>query len=424
MESALRTLATLCFGETGRVLNSEASDLSELLRRRVVLELDALDNSDKTFLIESMLLWIHHYRMQEPERETFKHAIIIEEAHHVLLRRRESRESIMDIVLREIRELGEAIVLLDQHPSLISVPSLGNTYCTIAMSLKHGSDVSAIRRALQLSEEEQGYVGRLDTGYGIVRLQGRWHKPFLVRFPHVVLGKGSVTDADLRKQPSSYLGMTREILPIRPGRLAILPPGASDKLTPEEIAVLKDVAQYPYSGTVARHARLGLSSYKGSAAVSALEAKGLLQRTNVAIGRGRLTLHQLTESAVGWLSEQGRDHSVPRQNASVEHEYWRAKVEEQLLVEGYVVEEEVPRPGGGRVDLVARRPGQSVAVEIETGFSDAEENVRRDLEAGYDRVIVVATNRRVKAALERKLAAGGPHTEVVSAAHLAGKGST
>ena len=104
----------------------------------MVFEFDALTNADKIFFIESLILWIHHYRLQEETRETFKHAIIIEEAHHVLFRKKQSKESIMDILLREIRELGESIILIDQHPSLISIPSLGNTNCTIAMNLKHG----------------------------------------------------------------------------------------------------------------------------------------------------------------------------------------------------------------------------------------------------------------------------------------------
>ena len=117
------------------------------------------------------MLWIHHYRLQELERETFKHAIIIEEAHHILLRRKESKETVMDIILREIRELGEAIILIDQHPSLISIPSLGNTYCTIAMNLKHGRDINTIGEAMLLNDEQKEYLGKLPIGYGIVKLQ-------------------------------------------------------------------------------------------------------------------------------------------------------------------------------------------------------------------------------------------------------------
>jgi 3-dehydroquinate synthetase len=51
-------------------------------------------------------LWIHHFRLSEGERETFKHAIIIEEAHHILLRKKQEMtgtEAVTDIILREIR---------------------------------------------------------------------------------------------------------------------------------------------------------------------------------------------------------------------------------------------------------------------------------------------------------------------------------
>jgi len=91
-----------------------------------------------------LLLWLHHYRLGDGKREDFKHAIIIEEAHHVLLKSKQEamgEETITDIILREIRELGESIILIDQHPSLISKPALGNTYTTIAMNLKHRDDV-------------------------------------------------------------------------------------------------------------------------------------------------------------------------------------------------------------------------------------------------------------------------------------------
>ena len=121
--------------------------LERLLDRQVVLELDALIQSDKVFFIQALLLWIHHRRMVEGFREQFKHAILIEEAHHVLSGERRSLiggQSVMEITFREIREFGEALVILDQHPSQISLPALGNTYTTICLTLKHSRDVNAI----------------------------------------------------------------------------------------------------------------------------------------------------------------------------------------------------------------------------------------------------------------------------------------
>jgi hypothetical protein len=186
MDSALRGVKSICFGHMGNVVNTAVQpNIADLLKRNVIMELDALTNADKTFIIESLLLWIHHYRLAQPQRETFKHVMIIEEAHHILLKRTggQGGEAITDTILREIRELGEAIVLVDQHPSLISIPALGNTYITIVMNLKHRADVNAIAAAMLMDDEEREIFGRLPIGEAIVKLQGRWLEPFQVKIP-------------------------------------------------------------------------------------------------------------------------------------------------------------------------------------------------------------------------------------------------
>ncbi len=88
MDSTFRTLAALSFGpmaETGCA--RDETDIATPLTENVVLELDALTNADKTFLVEALLLHIHHLRLAEPERERLKHVLIVEEAHHVFLKR-------------------------------------------------------------------------------------------------------------------------------------------------------------------------------------------------------------------------------------------------------------------------------------------------------------------------------------------------
>jgi type IV secretory pathway VirB4 component len=77
MSSALRAIASLCFGEMGQLLNQGHDDIAALLKKPVILELDALTQSDKVFFTSAVLLWIHHHRMAESTRESFKHAIII-----------------------------------------------------------------------------------------------------------------------------------------------------------------------------------------------------------------------------------------------------------------------------------------------------------------------------------------------------------
>ncbi|MCC6360669.1 MAG: DUF87 domain-containing protein [Phycisphaerales bacterium] len=142
MSSALRALSSLCFGEMDVLINQGHDDLDALLTRPVILELDALTQSDKVFFAQAVLLWIHHRRMVEPIRETFKHAIILEEAHHVLsdvrqsmslkhagnrhlatatIVRFESRDEIWRGIRHPIRSRQDLIYLAKGEPFLLSV---------------------------------------------------------------------------------------------------------------------------------------------------------------------------------------------------------------------------------------------------------------------------------------------------------------
>ena len=162
MASTLRAMGALCYGEMGKVVNVQSqTDIGEVLNHPVILELDSLTNIDKVFLIESLMLWIHQYRLnQGGERERFQHGIIIEEAHHVLHRQAPgARESVVDMLFREVRELGEGIVLLDQHPSLISLPALGNTNLTFTFNLKAREDVNTASNYLLLNDDQKETLG-------------------------------------------------------------------------------------------------------------------------------------------------------------------------------------------------------------------------------------------------------------------------
>lgn len=65
--------------------------------------------------------------------------------------------------------------------------------------------------------------------------------------------------------------------------------------------------------------------------------------------------------------------------------------------------EEVP----GRADILATKASESVAVEIETGKSDAVWNVKQDLLAHFRKILVVATDRTALEKVERELARAG-----------------
>lgn len=409
MDSVHRAIGVLCFGELSRVLNQRGPlDLAGLLSRNVILELDSLTNSDKTFLIEAMLLWIHHYRMGQPDRETFKHALVIEEAHHILLRKKQEvygEEAVTDIILREIRELGEAIVLIDQHPSLISKPALGNTYTTIAMNLKHRSDIAMIADSILLDLKQARYLGKLEVGYAMAKLQGRWFEPFLVRFPLLRVRKGAVTDEGVSGS-MARAGCVLEGKEPAPATLSEPSTGwakhhqdgpeAHGGITNNERLLFQDIHSYPASPVTDRYERLGLNTYQGNKAKDSLLGKGLVAVRDLATDKGRIKIMELTDQGKAALKEAGIETNRSHRKGGTEHEYWKKKLADEYRSKGWRVIEEYPIGGGKTVDLACFKNGRKVAVEVETGKSYAAYNLNKCMEAGFDEVRSVRAQPRPK----------------------------
>lgn len=395
MDSTMRGIKSMCFGHMGNVVNTAVQPhLEVLLEHNVILELDSLSNADKTLITEALLLWIHHYRMAQGERETFKHAILIEEAHHILRKQAGGgAEAITETILREIRELGEAVIIVDQHPSMISIPALGNTYTTITMNLKHRSDVSAVAAAMLLDDGEQELLGRLPVGSAIVKLQGRWPTPFEVRIPHKKIVKGAVDDAMLvrhmQERDPLRAHARRAAVEILPSQTVESPALSSAQLSATEEAFLLDIAAHPFSGVVQRYRRLETNRRKGNAWKEQCLERELIAAVDIPTREGRVVLLQLTDQGRAVLEALGHQAPPPSRWGGLEHEYWKDRVRTHFEEMEFAVTEEAPV--NGFTDLVVETPAGPLGVEIETGKSDWRKNLEKNLRKGFARVLIVAT---------------------------------
>ncbi len=200
--SAMRVLESLCFKHgLGPVVNANtAFEYETLLNANVILEMDALSDSDKIFLTEALILWIYEYRKTQGKREQFQHALIIEEGHHVLSQKKENlegSETIMETSLRQIREFGEAVIVIDQEPIKLSNSIKANTYTKITFNLGNGKDAEEISLCMGLNKEESDYINLLEVGKAVVSMKGRINAPLLVAFPKIDLKKGLIQDSNL-----------------------------------------------------------------------------------------------------------------------------------------------------------------------------------------------------------------------------------
>jgi hypothetical protein len=357
--------------------------------------------------------------LAEERREIFKHAIIVEEAHHIFLRKKQEitgEEAITDVIMREIRELGEGMIIIDQHPSMLSKPALGNTYAAICFNLKGRGDVETIAGSMMLDTEQKEQLANVEVGTGIVKLQGRCTKPFSVRFPLVSLRKGSVTDEALKNKMAGFyakMGSFRAEPAETPSFSAA--PGISKdqegtvekvKISEKEIELLECISRNPVACVSESYRKAKLNAYHGNNAKRALVQNGLVNEVNVARSKGYVKVLELTEKGIELLRALGHEvaGSTNRKGGAL-HRYWEQKIAEHYSKLGYQTFVEKGIGKGKAVDVVAEREGERIAIEVSTAQSDEAWNVRKDLEAGFEKILIVCVNQdaaeRVKKQLEQ-----------------------
>ncbi|MDI6451618.1 ATP-binding protein [Anaerobaca lacustris] len=446
--SAERILLAMTYGEFGSVVQTQDNaHVRDLLYHNVVLEMDGLSsNSDRTMFSEALTLYLYRYRLAQGPQDKLTNVIVLEEAHNLLLAKQAgAKESVLETSIRMIRQYGMGYVFVDQSASMLSKVAFANSYGTIALSQKLRADVQTISGAMNLTDEQREALNTLPVGTAIVRLADEFPEPFLIEVPRFPIQEGSVSDEMVRYKMAGYItdsGPNRasqatgqavppvpppdkietthsiqenphppsprgspvtDNVPIDPGTN---PPNEKVETSREEIRFLADVAARPLSTTVSRYQRLNLSRRKGNAIRQHLDSAGLIESVVLATRSGQVVLYQLTDAGRAVCRDADINPGA-RSRASLEHRYWTRQAYAYFENEGYQVTAEHHIDGNGAVDLLAERPGERIAVEVETGKSDIKANLAKVRDAGFDRIVLVATSPAAVGTCQKALADAG-----------------
>lgn len=412
-QTAMRIFQTFTIGNGARAFNSRNPiPLEALLDGPVILELDLeLPKPLRIFFSEILLRWLHLYRLQQGETKNLRHVLFLEEAHNLFSRSHifDHTPSTLENVYREIRAFGQGLVTITQHPSLLPVYLLGNCHTQIYLGLQHADDISTARKALFLSRDEEEYLNKLEVGQAIVKVKNRVN-PCLVKIPLIRLNSTPITDRQLRVNTPAHLPHPYDDKsPVNPSYLpahkkktnSIGKNGKYHSTTPDRIQLsfLLDILENPLSSTIQRYKRLALNPKYGNLRKNRLIGSGFVQAKKLVTKIGRLTLFELTYKGRTYLRDCGHEVKEPREG--VVHLFWKEKIAGYYRHQGYEVL--VEQPINGRPDIIAKKDGKKIAVEIETGKSDFIGNIQRALKAGFDIVVCVATNMHVEERIKKEL---------------------
>lgn len=211
LESALRIASVLTFGNFGEVCNSKDEEnlsIEDILNKKVILELNALSNIEKKFFCEFILTYIYKLKKvaQNKSEGKFEHAIVVDEAHNIFLKSDTHfvKESVTDMVYREMREYGTSLICLDQHISKLSDTVKGNSACHIAFGQQLPQDIYDISGLMQLREQRQ-FFSQLAVGSAIVKLSERYTLPFLIEVPNSELRDNYIDDEKVRSRAKAFV---------------------------------------------------------------------------------------------------------------------------------------------------------------------------------------------------------------------------
>lgn len=418
-ESVGRVLQVTTFGKTGKIFQNQNSNLKKLLGKKIVFEMDRLSEDICKFFVQSILLYIRHMNLTSNEREKLNLVLFFEEAHNYFKRKNDDKETILEKTLRELRELNCGCVIIDQMPSKLSRVTIANTNTKICLNLPDHIDRFDMKKSLGLDDEQTKFMGNLSTGQGILKRQAGFTSPFVVQTPEFILSsgeklkKGIVTSEEIDKVMQPKLSEFN-IVKIEDDTLTT--PENFDKaitelkdkyskgkkrkdIEPELLVLLQIVNDYPGLNTTQTYEKAGLSGSKGHRLKSLLIKRELIKTIEINREKGGKEKRiEITSKGKEFL---GKD-PLPKRLGGPATLATKRKIEGKLQNEGYEVEQEVAIGGGHAIDLVAKKGGETLLIEIATGKSNELTNLQKikDHFVHFTKIYFVCVNEKALTKVE------------------------
>ena len=190
---------------------------------------------------------------------------------------------------------------------------------------------------------------------------------------------------------------------------------AAASVTEEEQCFLASIDKHPLLTATGRRDYLGLSSDAANSLRKILVERGFVEtiRINLGTARGGLvTFHELTPA--GWAILGKRQPWVRPENCSAEHFWWQRQIRDGLVATGRRAELEYSLHGK-RADVGLLEADRVTAIEVGlTNASGEATNAVRDLQAGFNAVVIAARTARLRSAIQKRLVAALPENKRVS----------
>ena len=380
-------------------------DLAALANRTVVFRLAGMSDDIRNFYVCLKLLRLSSY-MERSLAPGLRMLVVIEEAHKLFNERISSRYDLGEGMIfgsaRTFRKRGIGFVYSDQVPSALPDPLLANVNARFVMRLVNGKCGWRMAQAMNLTREQADFIPLIPKRRCIFQ-SADYPEPVLFEVP--LLTFDCVSDEEAERHSQSMIssldweplvdetpaaGECGKPLPGEKRRSS----GAKPNKAWQEIC--RALAESGFLSLSELYARLGnVTPWLARKIMNEMERQALVELCPLSLGtRGNpKTFAVLTEKGAQFA---GLDFEKIRLagRGSTEHVILQNLLAESLRSAGKTVAIE-HEANGKAVDVAEIREDGACAyeIELEPAHPHVVENVLRDIEAGFDEIIVVTKNQ-------------------------------
>jgi len=355
-----------CVLNAGDMLNCDRDMFDGLVKQKksVVFEFYGISEHVTTFLIETLLAKLYFYRM----------------------------------------------------PSELCASAKSNTYTKLMMNLGNGRDIADLSVCMGLNDDQTRFSYHLDLGQAVVKLAGRYTKPFPIQVPNVKFDK-DISDNKVENRINSVLPDFNIVPVIQEENFedyisSIMDRGKAKKKVKKLPGIAEDlllnVFKNPYVPVSKRYDSLGLSRKEGKVVKDCLMNNDLAREVNIKVSNNISNYLVLNKKGFALCEKLGHDSSFWREivsgNLSFHHNFYQDLIKNYLTQDGWTVKLESRINGNKWVDVDAVHKGNGFRMAIEVAVSKfVPHDVIKCFDEGFDEVRVVCKDEIVRKKIENTI---------------------
>jgi hypothetical protein len=239
----------------------------------------------------------------------------------------------------------------------------------------------------------------------IVKLAGRYTKPFQIHIPNLIIDK-NINDSEL----AIYMKPKLDALtPASPPQTSTSSPAPdkkepvqeeSTKISENEHNLLWDIKSHPYSPATERLKSLNMTTYMGQKLYNEMIEKDFIKEHEIKVNyQGRpQKFYELMDKGIALVGKQ----NLGSGKGGFVHRLHQHRLKKVFESQDYNVKIEECK-NGKNADLGLTKSNKSIAVEIAMSPQGEISNIEKDLTAGWKEVWTLCNSEAIFKAIQKEL---------------------